>query len=89
MIDMIIDDKDNNDDHKYDQNYDEDDKDLRPMSVRPGALIIKGDLAATFHDNFSNICFGRFWNICSVTFQTLVLGRFWNICSINFPKIFV
>ena len=49
MINMIIDDKDNNDDHNNDQNDEEDDKHLRPMSVTPGALIIKGALAATFH----------------------------------------
>ena len=49
MINMIIDDKDNNDDHNNDQNDEEDDKHLRPISVRPGALIIKGALAATFH----------------------------------------
>ena len=57
MIAMIIDDKDKNDDHK---NYQNVDKDLRPMSVRPGALIIKGALAATYHHNFSNNCFCRF-----------------------------
>ena len=49
---MIIDDENSDDDHNNDQNDDEDDKHLRPMSVSPGALIIKGALAATFYSAF-------------------------------------